>query len=278
MELCKSDIYFIILLIFNLFLFYKFYELKNITKENVKESFVVQDDVKAAINEVYQADVDAIRNLSAVATKLQAGGLTVPGVLNLNQGQWIDFGSNDTTKEGNAGKIGYSVFEDSLNIIGKGKPGEARRTTIWENVKMTGKISTNNLDPNNMPDGWGGGIRTFDLYSSGSIAAGPDGKQVKAFMNANGDIGGNSVNASHVNGHLVTGHDINARSDLNAAGSVNGHTINARGDLVVKGNIIFDGPVNKWIFHPPQDGRKLMHLTPMINGGWDWNRGGKWTY
>ena len=39
-----------------------------------------------------------------------------------------------------------------------------------------------------MPDGWVGGIRTVDAYSSGTIAAGPDGKAINSYMNRNGDI------------------------------------------------------------------------------------------
>jgi len=48
------------------------------------EKFAVTDDIKAEINKVYQADVDAIRNLSAIASKLQAGGVTVPGNLTVS--------------------------------------------------------------------------------------------------------------------------------------------------------------------------------------------------
>jgi hypothetical protein len=65
-------------------------------KENklkIKEPFAVQDDIKAAINEVYQADVDAIRNLSALANKLQAGGLTAAGNLSVT-GELILTGAN----------------------------------------------------------------------------------------------------------------------------------------------------------------------------------------
>jgi len=47
------------------------------------ENFALTDDIKAQINSVYKADVDAIRNLSAIASALQAGGLTVPGNLNV---------------------------------------------------------------------------------------------------------------------------------------------------------------------------------------------------
>jgi len=41
------------------------------------------DQIKDAVKLIYLADVDAIRNLSEVATKLQAGGLTMPGQLNI---------------------------------------------------------------------------------------------------------------------------------------------------------------------------------------------------
>jgi len=180
----QLNILYVIVFVFILYFIY------NKTTEN----FAVTDDVKSAINEVYKADVDAIRNLSAIASKLQAGSYTCPGNLSLLSGTIIDFGSNDKTREVNAGKIGYNVFEDSLNIVGEGKNGESRRTTLWENLKVTGRLSTNSLDPNNVPDGWGGGLRTFDIYSSGSIAAGPDGKTVKAYMNLYGEGGFKQIN------------------------------------------------------------------------------------
>jgi microcystin-dependent protein len=41
----------------------------------------VSVDIKEAIKQVYLADVEAIRNLSEVATKLQKEGLTIPGNL-----------------------------------------------------------------------------------------------------------------------------------------------------------------------------------------------------
>lgn len=47
-----------------------------------KESMAdVATDVKEAVKQVYLADVEAIRNLSNVATQLQSGGLTIPGNL-----------------------------------------------------------------------------------------------------------------------------------------------------------------------------------------------------
>ncbi len=102
------------------------------------------DQIKEAVKQVYLADVEAIRNLSNIASKLTATGLTVPGQL-----------------------------------------------------KVADKISTNNLDPNNMPDGWGGGLRIFDGYSSGTIGFGPDGKKLNAYMNANGDVRSINLNTDN---------------------------------------------------------------------------------
>ena len=50
-------------------------------KTNTKEHMTVTSDMKAAINEIYNADVSAIQNLSAIATSLQAGGFTCAGKL-----------------------------------------------------------------------------------------------------------------------------------------------------------------------------------------------------
>lgn len=191
MNICKYDIYFIIVLLLIAYVYFN--PIKN-------EGF-------QSTTLGYQADIEAIRNLSSIAQQLTSNNtLTMPGKLNvtseLNVGSninlagnliipnknVIDLGAGDTTREGNAGKIGYNIFEDALNIVGKGKTGEPRRTTIWDNVKVYGKLATNNFDPNNMPDNWTGGIRTYDIFSSATIAAGTDdGKTVKTFINKEGD-------------------------------------------------------------------------------------------
>ena len=58
--------------------------------EKMADTSSTTDQIKQAVKEVYLADVEAIRNLSETATKLQAGGLTVPGNTN--------FSGNITTK------------------------------------------------------------------------------------------------------------------------------------------------------------------------------------
>jgi len=55
-------------------------------KFDTVEGFAAIDDARQAVREIYNADIDAIRNLSTVASKLQAGGLTHPGNLTVSNG------------------------------------------------------------------------------------------------------------------------------------------------------------------------------------------------
>jgi len=176
----RTDIYFILIFIILGYLLYKDF--------NKKEGFDATSDVKAAINEVYKADVDAIRNLSAIALKLQAGGYSIPGKFATN--------GLDPSNMPDGWGGGLRIFDGyASGTIGAGPDGKVINAYInrdgyifaSKNIRTNDKIATNGLDPNNMPDGWGGGLRTVDIYSSGSIAAGPDGKTIKAYMNLNGD-------------------------------------------------------------------------------------------
>jgi hypothetical protein len=165
MELCKADIYFIIVIIFMMYLFYK---IQNPTKENIKESFAVQDDVKAAINEVYQADVDAIRNLSAVATKLQAGGLTAAGNLSvageLYANSWV-------RPRGNAGLYfedhggGWHMSDNTWIRSYGGKNVYCDKELVGSYVRSDGDLQVNGNSKVN------GKIDASHVYSGGEIRA-----------------------------------------------------------------------------------------------------------
>ncbi len=65
-----------------------------IFKTNTKEHFDVNDDIKQAINDIYKADINAIRNLSNFATEIKnnndtftipANKLTIPGYIDIVQ-------------------------------------------------------------------------------------------------------------------------------------------------------------------------------------------------
>ena len=173
---------------------YLFYKIQKST--NVKENFAVQDDVKAAINEVYQADVDAIRNLSAIATKLQAGGLTAAGNLSV-AGELILTGANTwmlhTPDDGrktlyfgkgaNGGIDAWPVhFEENGTInCGAIGTGTVNSTTInADNINARGTLGTNTLNATT--------INSENINLRGSEV-----------INGNSHIKGNS----HVDGELI---------------------------------------------------------------------------
>ena len=50
------------------------------SKKN-RENFTVTDDIRVAVKEIYNTDMESVRQLAAMATKLNAGGLEIPGNL-----------------------------------------------------------------------------------------------------------------------------------------------------------------------------------------------------
>ncbi len=119
LEELKSGKFNTILLIIVLVLIFHIYWTKD-TKEPMAE---VSGDIKEAVKQVYLADVEAIRNLSEVATKLQAGGLTVPGNLTTNGNLNIkDFSIGATKKDGivlprKDGRATHFDYSDNQNYI-----------------------------------------------------------------------------------------------------------------------------------------------------------------
>ena len=109
------------------------------------EGFAAIDDARQAVRELYNADVDAIRNLSTVAAKLQAGGLNIPGVMktnkiNLTNDRW------ENMHEGN-GKS-YVVNDDGnykkLMLVGNDTGGGGiRRVGMWDDVEISRHLQVN---------------------------------------------------------------------------------------------------------------------------------------
>ncbi|MBJ2771928.1 shufflon system plasmid conjugative transfer pilus tip adhesin PilV, partial [Salmonella enterica subsp. enterica serovar Corvallis] len=77
-------------------------------------------------------------------------------------------------------------------------------------AKFGGRIATNGLNPNDLPSGWAGGVRTYDLYASGTVGAGA-GKTVNAYMNSAGNI--------FASGNLTAG-TIKSNGTIESAGRV----------------------------------------------------------
>ncbi len=110
----------------------------------------VSNDIKEGIRQVYLADVDAIRNLSSVATKLQAGGITVPGVLKTHKLNMMD----DKWENVHEGDDKSYIVSDNTNykklmLVGNNKGGGVRRVGVWDdmevsrNLQVNGTVNTN---------------------------------------------------------------------------------------------------------------------------------------
>jgi hypothetical protein len=134
----------IFLFIISAFIGYYYCKIEKNTVDDNVEGFAAIDDARQAVREIYNADIDAIRNLSTVATKLQAGGLTVPGVMktnkiNLTNDKW------ENQHEGN-GKS-YVVSDDGnykkLMLVGNNTGGDVRRVGMWDDVEISRHLQVN---------------------------------------------------------------------------------------------------------------------------------------
>lgn len=121
------------------------------------------------------------------------------GTGNINTGGKIVAGNEITAKNGYGDSItlgGDAVSNDYELRLGSGKqlsiysPNSTQYSTVLSvnrNTIIGERLSTNGLNPNDIPSGWGGGIRTADLYASGTIATGTN-RTIKAYMNSSGQM------------------------------------------------------------------------------------------
>lgn len=75
-------------------------------------------------------------------------------------------------KEGNNGKIAYQRWTNGLDIVGAGPTGDNRRITFHDQgggSQHMGNIGVRGYDPNvGLPNGWGGGVHTWDIAVNGT--------------------------------------------------------------------------------------------------------------
>ncbi len=96
----KTDLIFLIVLGIVTAYIFVLYRIDKVEKSDKLESMADVgnlDQIKEAVKQVYLADVEAIRNLSNVASQLQASGLTVPAHMNI-KGK-INIGSDANAKD-----------------------------------------------------------------------------------------------------------------------------------------------------------------------------------
>jgi hypothetical protein len=116
-DLKNGDMKSIILVIFGILLFNLYWRESRIQCQckNKEPMTDLSTDIKQAVKQVYLADVQAIRNLSEVATKLQRDGLTIPGDLTVT-GK-ITTKGEITAKEINNEKYSLSGLKKSIDDV-----------------------------------------------------------------------------------------------------------------------------------------------------------------
>jgi hypothetical protein len=124
-NLCNQDLILMLVVIAVIYLLYK---------SNNQENFSTSDDVKQAINDLYKADINAIRNLSNVATEIYSNNdtLTIPAkktIVTDLSGVNSQF-TNITSDNANIKNItvdGNIIYTNKTNTLGN--LGDANITT-----------------------------------------------------------------------------------------------------------------------------------------------------
>lgn len=121
-----------------------FYESqeRNISSTNPNDIIALKDALaKELVTQKVSTGNLEVKNTMTTAGLTSRGGIDVVGNGPLHFGVGIE-------KEMNAGKIGYGVFDgnNSLNIVGAGKQGDARIVRIWDRLTVNDNITAGNLE------------------------------------------------------------------------------------------------------------------------------------
>lgn len=183
---------------------------------------------------------------------LNMGGNNINNAKNITASGTGSFGDNITSGGNiNAAKevIAHNAYGDTITLGGDNagndyeirlsnggrpltvySPNAGNYTTILQidrNAKVKQRLATNDLDPNDIPSGWSGGLRTNDVYAAGTVGAGSGGS-VNAYMNSSGNIyASNDVNV---------GHQVNAQY-VWASGNLNSNYIHSNGNIDANGRV-----------------------------------------
>ncbi len=119
-DLKNGDIKSIILVIFGVLIFHQYWCKSSVQfarstrqsrcKDNKEPMANVSNDIKEAVKQVYLADVEAIRNLSEIATKINAGTFVFPGNLNVT-------GTIKASGEISNNSLSLSGLNNSINNV-----------------------------------------------------------------------------------------------------------------------------------------------------------------
>ncbi|EMM2394962.1 shufflon system plasmid conjugative transfer pilus tip adhesin PilV [Escherichia coli] len=188
---------------------------------------------------------------------LNLGGKSIKTIKDMTASGTTTTGTLKTT--GNASVAsdlsvgGTSTLNGPVNINNNLK---VKSDTYLNTLSTTGlarfgsRIATNGLNPNDLPAGWAGGVRTYDLYASGTVGVGI-GKTVKAYMNNAGNI--------YASGNLTAG-TIKSNGTIESTGRIKaGEYLHLNGQATLNAKCTPNGLVGR-----DSTGRVLS----CVNGKW----------
>ncbi|HBV9999257.1 TPA: shufflon system plasmid conjugative transfer pilus tip adhesin PilV [Klebsiella pneumoniae] len=177
-------------------------------------------------------DINNVKNITASGTGNFGGNITTAGSVTATGQVTAHNGYGDTiTFGGDGAGDDYEIrLSNGVRPLSIYSPNAANYTTVlkvWKNALIQQRLSTNGLDPNDLPSGWSGGLRTNDVYAAGTVGAGSGGA-VNAYMNSSGNIyASNDVNV---------GHQVNAQY-VWASGNLNSNYIHSNGNIDADGRL-----------------------------------------
>ena len=159
------------------------------------------------------------------------------------------------TLGGDAANNDYEIRLGSGKQLTLYSPSAANYTTVLQvnrNTKIDQRLATNGMDPNDLPSGWAGGIRTYDVFANGTVAIKRNGGS------SNNDWAFMANNAG----------EVNASGNITASEKITGKFLKAS-SVVVKGGVCTDiGAISK-------DAQGV--ILSCVNGRWAMGVSGNYT-
>lgn len=182
----------------------------------------------------------------------------INGTGDVNMSGKGNFGSEVTAANGYGDKItlgGDSYGNDYELRLSANKqlsvysPNSTQYSTVLSvnrNTVIGERLATNGMNPNDLPAGWGGGLRTMDIYAAGTVGMGSGGA-VNAYLNSAGNI--YSTNTINTSGTMYASNGISTGGSVSASGNVSGNGvygnyIQSNGDMHAAGSISASGNIS----------------------------------
>jgi len=114
---------------------------------------------------------------------------------------------------------------------------------IWSSNQITtnGKMATNGLDPDNIPNGAGGGIRTWDVFSGGAVGILPSGLSNVKGVNMN--VSDFAFYANNT-GIMYAKNSITSGGNISATGNISGGSVTSNGRMTTSEYVKVGGVVS----------------------------------